>query len=128
MRECVSECVCESVCVCACVCFVCVCVCACVCFVCVCVCVYVCVSSYVDLTGYSAVMGTLFRDPKVGEPDRRVISLTKIVCGPSESHLVMLQLETYVVYNTHRLSLCLSMSLSLFLSLSHTHTNTHIDG
>ena len=124
-------------CVCVCVCVrvlcVCVCVCVCVCFVCVrvfcvCVCVCVCVSSYVDLTGYSAVMGTLFRDPKVGEPDRRVISLTKIVCGPSESHLVMLQLETYVVYNTHRLSLCLSMSLSLFLSLSHTHTNTHIDG
>lgn len=58
------------------------------------------VCSYVDLTGYSAMMGTLFRDPKEGEPDRQTIPLTKIVCGPSESHLVMLQLETYFIAHT----------------------------
>lgn len=64
-------------------------------------CLFVIVCSYVDLTGYSAMMGTLFRDPKEGEPDRQTISLTKIVCGPSESHLVMLQLETYFIPHTN---------------------------
>lgn len=49
--------------------------------------------SYVDLPGYSAKMGTLFRDPQEGEPGVQTIPLTKIVCGPSESQLVMLQLE-----------------------------------
>lgn len=51
------------------------------------------VHSYVDLPGYSAMMGTLFRDPKEGEPGVQTIPLNKIVCGPSESQLVMLQLE-----------------------------------
>ncbi|XP_041946799.1 LOW QUALITY PROTEIN: hepatocyte growth factor-like protein [Alosa alosa] len=64
-------------------------------------------SCYVDLTGYSAVMGTLFRDPKAGEPDRQVISLTKIVCGPSESHLVMLQLEKPAQFNERVSQICL---------------------
>ncbi|XP_026068758.1 hepatocyte growth factor-like protein isoform X1 [Carassius auratus] len=63
--------------------------------------------SYVDLTGYSAMMGTLFRDPKDGEPDRQTISLTKIVCGPSESHLVMLQLETPAQFNERVSQICL---------------------
>lgn len=52
-----------------------------------------CVHSYVDLPGYSARMGTLFRDPQAEEPGMQTIPLTKIVCGPSESQLVMLQLE-----------------------------------
>lgn len=66
-------------------------------FACLCACVhvYVCVSSYVDLTGYSAIMGTVFQDPKKDEPGIQSIALNKIVCGPSESHLVLLQLETY---------------------------------
>lgn len=61
----------------------------------VCVCAGGWVSSYVDLTGYSAIMGTVYRDPKEGEPGIQSIALNKIVCGPSESHLVLLQLETY---------------------------------
>ncbi|XP_058633832.1 hepatocyte growth factor-like protein [Onychostoma macrolepis] len=64
-------------------------------------------SCYVDLTGYSAMMGTLFRDPKEGEPDRQTIALTKIVCGPSESHLVMLQLETPAQFNERVSQICL---------------------
>lgn len=48
-----------------------------------------------DLPGYTAMMGTLFRDPQEGEPGVQTIPLTKIVCGPSESQLVMLQLESY---------------------------------
>uniref|UniRef100_A0A8C2EMB3 Macrophage stimulating 1 n=1 Tax=Cyprinus carpio TaxID=7962 RepID=A0A8C2EMB3_CYPCA len=62
---------------------------------------------YVDLTGYSATMGTLFRDPKEGEPDRQTIPLTKIVCGPSESHLVMLQLDTPAQFNERVSQICL---------------------
>uniref|UniRef100_A0A8C2EJF0 Macrophage stimulating 1 n=1 Tax=Cyprinus carpio TaxID=7962 RepID=A0A8C2EJF0_CYPCA len=64
-------------------------------------------SCYVDLTGYSATMGTLFRDPKEGEPDRQTIPLTKIVCGPSESHLVMLQLDTPAQFNERVSQICL---------------------
>uniref|UniRef100_A0A8D0D7Q3 Macrophage stimulating 1 n=1 Tax=Sander lucioperca TaxID=283035 RepID=A0A8D0D7Q3_SANLU len=54
-------------------------------------------SCYVDLPGYSAKMGTLYRDPQEEEPGVQTIPLTKIVCGPSESQLVMLQLEQCVL-------------------------------
>ncbi|TRY66828.1 hypothetical protein DNTS_004773 [Danionella cerebrum] len=64
-------------------------------------------SCYVDLTGYKAMMGTLFRDPLEGEPDVQSIALTKIVCGPSESHLVMLQLETPAQFNERVSQICL---------------------
>lgn len=64
-------------------------------------------SCYVDLTGYTAMMGTLFRDPVDGEPDRQTIPLTKIVCGPSESHLVMLQLESPAQFNDRVSQICL---------------------
>uniref|UniRef100_A0A8C7F0X5 Macrophage stimulating 1 n=1 Tax=Oncorhynchus kisutch TaxID=8019 RepID=A0A8C7F0X5_ONCKI len=64
-------------------------------------------SCYVDLPGYSAMMGTLFRNPTVGEPDRQTIPLTKIVCGPSESQLVMLQLEYHAQFNERVSQICL---------------------
>ncbi|CAG06990.1 unnamed protein product, partial [Tetraodon nigroviridis] len=64
-------------------------------------------SCYVDLPGYSAMMGTLFRDPKEGEPGVQTIPLTKIVCGPSESQLVMLQLEYPAQFNERVSQICL---------------------
>uniref|UniRef100_A0A8C4ZMX5 Macrophage stimulating 1 n=1 Tax=Gadus morhua TaxID=8049 RepID=A0A8C4ZMX5_GADMO len=64
-------------------------------------------SCYVDLPGYSAMMGTLFRDPEEGEPGVEAIPLTKIVCGPSESQLVMLQLEYPVQINARISQICL---------------------
>uniref|UniRef100_A0A4W5PVE3 Macrophage stimulating 1 n=1 Tax=Hucho hucho TaxID=62062 RepID=A0A4W5PVE3_9TELE len=64
-------------------------------------------SCYVDLPGYSAMMGTLFRNPSEGEPDRQTIPLTKIVCGPSESQLVMLQLEQSAQFNERVSQICL---------------------
>ncbi|KAI4876740.1 hypothetical protein NFI96_007593 [Prochilodus magdalenae] len=64
-------------------------------------------SCYVDLTGYAALMGTLFRDPKDGEPNKQTIALNKIVCGPTESHLVLLQLETPAVFNERVSQICL---------------------
>ncbi|KAG7280568.1 hypothetical protein CRUP_028294 [Coryphaenoides rupestris] len=62
---------------------------------------------YVDLPGYSAKMGTLFKDPQEGEPGVQTIPLTKIVCGPSESQLVMLQLESPVQINERISQICL---------------------
>ncbi|CAK6952546.1 hepatocyte growth factor-like protein isoform X3 [Scomber scombrus] len=64
-------------------------------------------TSYVDLPGYSAMMGTLFRDPQEGDPDVQTIPLTKIVCGPSESQLVMLQLEYPAQFNERVSQICL---------------------
>ncbi|XP_035486378.1 hepatocyte growth factor-like protein isoform X2 [Scophthalmus maximus] len=64
-------------------------------------------SCYVDLPGYSAMMGTLFRDPQEGEPGVQTIPLTKIVCGPSESQLVMLQLEYPAQFNERVSQICL---------------------
>lgn len=62
------------------------------------------------------MMGTLFRDPKEGEPGVQTIPLTKIVCGPSESQLVMLQLEQCVLPPT----------LSLPPPLTHTERHTNM--
>lgn len=45
-----------------------------------------------DLTGYEVHLGTLFKDPGPGDPDLQTIPITRIVCGPSESQLVMLKL------------------------------------
>ncbi|XP_062853582.1 hepatocyte growth factor-like protein [Trichomycterus rosablanca] len=64
-------------------------------------------SCYVDLTGYAAVMGTVFRDPEESEPGVQTIPLNKIVCGPSESHLVLLQLETPAEFNKRVSQICL---------------------
>uniref|UniRef100_A0A4W4EQC4 Macrophage stimulating 1 n=1 Tax=Electrophorus electricus TaxID=8005 RepID=A0A4W4EQC4_ELEEL len=64
-------------------------------------------SCYVELTGYAAMMGTLFQNPKEGEPDIQTIPLNKIVCGPSESHLVLLQLETPAQINERVSQICL---------------------
>uniref|UniRef100_A0A8C6WK68 Macrophage stimulating 1 n=1 Tax=Neogobius melanostomus TaxID=47308 RepID=A0A8C6WK68_9GOBI len=64
-------------------------------------------SCYVDLPGYSVTMGTLFRNPAEGEPGVQTIPLTKIVCGPSESQLVMLQLESPAEFNERVSQICL---------------------
>lgn len=45
-----------------------------------------------DLMGYEVQLGTLFKDPGPGDPDKQTIPIARIVCGPSESQLVMLKL------------------------------------
>ncbi|XP_010221650.1 PREDICTED: hepatocyte growth factor-like protein [Tinamus guttatus] len=45
-----------------------------------------------DLTGYEVQLGTLFKDPGPEDPDKQTIPIVRIVCGPSESHLVLLKL------------------------------------
>lgn len=45
-----------------------------------------------DLTGYEVQLGTLFKDPGPGDPEQQTIPIVRIVCGPSQSQLVMLKL------------------------------------
>ncbi|KAM4722214.1 hepatocyte growth factor-like protein isoform 2-T2 [Rhinophrynus dorsalis] len=60
-----------------------------------------------DLSGYEAVMGTLYKNPQPNDPDRQAIPISKIVCGPSDSHLVMLKLERPVTLNSRVAVICL---------------------
>jgi hypothetical protein len=46
--------------------------------------------------GYEVWLGTLFQNPRPGEPDLQRVPVTKMVCGPSDSQLVLLKLERYV--------------------------------
>uniref|UniRef100_H3AXI3 Macrophage stimulating 1 n=1 Tax=Latimeria chalumnae TaxID=7897 RepID=H3AXI3_LATCH len=60
-----------------------------------------------NLDGYEAWMGTLFKDPKPNEPDKQAIPISQIVCGPSESNLVMLQLAREAELNDRVAVICL---------------------
>ncbi|KAE8611786.1 hypothetical protein XENTR_v10012601 [Xenopus tropicalis] len=60
-----------------------------------------------DLSGYQAVMGTLFKNPSPDDPDRQSVPISKIVCGPSDSSLVMLKLERPVTLNSRVALICL---------------------
>ncbi|XP_030314209.1 hepatocyte growth factor-like protein isoform X5 [Calypte anna] len=60
-----------------------------------------------DLVGYEVQLGTLFKDPGPGDPDQQTIPIARIVCGPSESQLVMLQLARPATLNTRVALICL---------------------
>nr|XP_033782287.1 hepatocyte growth factor-like protein isoform X2 [Geotrypetes seraphini] len=60
-----------------------------------------------DLSGYEVWLGTLFKNPTSSDPEKQVISISKIVCGPSESHLVMLKLERPALLNSRVAIICL---------------------
>ncbi|KAJ6667681.1 hypothetical protein lerEdw1_016002 [Lerista edwardsae] len=60
-----------------------------------------------DLTGYSVMLGTLFKHPGPKDPNKQSIPITKIVCGPSESLLVMLKLERPAILNERVALICL---------------------
>ncbi|XP_071611681.1 hepatocyte growth factor-like protein isoform X7 [Heliangelus exortis] len=60
-----------------------------------------------DLVGYEVQLGTLFKDPGTGDPDQQTIPIARIVCGPSESQLVMLQLARPATLNTRVALICL---------------------
>ncbi|XP_032996482.1 hepatocyte growth factor-like protein isoform X2 [Lacerta agilis] len=60
-----------------------------------------------DLSGYQVWLGTLFRDPGPNDPDKQAIPISKIVCGPSESLLVMLKLERPAILNQRVALICL---------------------
>ncbi|XP_063148045.1 hepatocyte growth factor-like protein isoform X2 [Candoia aspera] len=60
-----------------------------------------------DLTGYHVWLGTLFKNPGPNDPHKQAIPIIKIVCGPSESLVVMLKLERPAVLNLRVALICL---------------------
>uniref|UniRef100_A0A8C4K805 Macrophage stimulating 1 n=1 Tax=Dromaius novaehollandiae TaxID=8790 RepID=A0A8C4K805_DRONO len=60
-----------------------------------------------DLSGYEVQLGTLFKDPGPEDPDKQAIPIVRIVCGPSESHLVLLKLARPAVLNKRVALICL---------------------
>lgn len=46
--------------------------------------------------GYEVWLGTLFQNPQPGEPGLQRIPMAKMICGPSDSQLVLLKLERCV--------------------------------
>ncbi|XP_072276384.1 hepatocyte growth factor-like protein isoform X1 [Pyxicephalus adspersus] len=60
-----------------------------------------------DLSGYHAMVGTLFTNPKPSDPDKQSVPISKIMCGPSDSSLVMLKLERPVTLNSRVALICL---------------------
>ncbi|XP_040102886.1 hepatocyte growth factor-like protein isoform X1 [Oryx dammah] len=64
-------------------------------------------SCHTSLVGYEVWLGTLFQDPQPGEPDLQRIPMAKMICGPSDSQLVMLKLERPVILNQRVALICL---------------------
>ncbi|KAM9326911.1 hepatocyte growth factor-like protein isoform 2-T2 [Gastrophryne carolinensis] len=60
-----------------------------------------------DLSGYHAMVGTLFTNPGPNDPDKQSVPIVKIMCGPSDSSLVMLKLERPVTLNQRVALICL---------------------
>lgn len=60
-----------------------------------------------DLSGYEVHLGTLFKDPSPTDPDLQAIPIVRIICGPSESHLVLLKLAWPAVLNKRVALICL---------------------
>ncbi|XP_028905507.1 hepatocyte growth factor-like protein isoform X2 [Ornithorhynchus anatinus] len=57
--------------------------------------------------GYEAWLGTLFKNPGPNDPDLQVIPVVHLVCGPSNSQLVMLKLERPVTPSPRVAVICL---------------------
>ncbi|XP_075040011.1 hepatocyte growth factor-like protein isoform X2 [Mixophyes fleayi] len=60
-----------------------------------------------DLSGYRALVGTLFINPGPNDPDKQSVPISQIMCGPSDSGLVMLKLEWPVTLNSRVALICL---------------------
>ncbi|XP_015685782.1 hepatocyte growth factor-like protein, partial [Protobothrops mucrosquamatus] len=60
-----------------------------------------------DLIGYYVLLGTLFKNPGPNDPNKQAIPIIKIVCGPSESLVVMLKLERPALLNQRVALICL---------------------
>uniref|UniRef100_A0A8D2DJC0 Hepatocyte growth factor-like protein n=1 Tax=Sciurus vulgaris TaxID=55149 RepID=A0A8D2DJC0_SCIVU len=64
-------------------------------------------SCHEPLTGYEVWLGTLFQNPQSGEPGLQRVPVAKMVCGPSDSQLVLLKLERSVILNQRVALICL---------------------
>ncbi|XP_038595897.1 hepatocyte growth factor-like protein isoform X3 [Tachyglossus aculeatus] len=59
------------------------------------------------IRGYEAWLGTLFKNPGPNDPNLQVIPVVHLVCGPSNSQLVMLKLERPVTLSSRVAVICL---------------------
>ncbi|XP_064130599.1 hepatocyte growth factor-like protein isoform X2 [Loxodonta africana] len=64
-------------------------------------------SCRVPLLGYEVWLGMMFQNPQPGEPDLQRVPVAKMVCGPSDSQLVLLKLERPVTLNQRVALICL---------------------
>ncbi|KAM9185997.1 hepatocyte growth factor-like protein isoform 2-T2 [Dugong dugon] len=64
-------------------------------------------SCHVPLLGYEVWLGMMFQNPQPGEPDLQRVPVAKMVCGPSDSQLVLLKLERPVPLNQRVALICL---------------------
>ncbi|KAM9592466.1 hepatocyte growth factor-like protein isoform 2-T2 [Trichechus inunguis] len=64
-------------------------------------------SCHVPLLGYEVWLGMMFQNPQPGEPDLQRVPVAKMVCGPSDSQLVLLKLEKPVTLNQRVALICL---------------------
>ncbi|XP_047630434.1 hepatocyte growth factor-like protein isoform X3 [Phacochoerus africanus] len=62
---------------------------------------------HVPLMGYEVWLGTLFQNPQPGEPGLQRIPMAKMICGPSDSQLVLLKLERPATLNQRVALICL---------------------
>ncbi|XP_040850417.1 hepatocyte growth factor-like protein isoform X6 [Ochotona curzoniae] len=64
-------------------------------------------SCHMPLVGYEVWLGTMFQNPEPGEPGLQRVPVAKMVCGPSDSQLVLLKLERSVTLNQRVALICL---------------------
>ncbi|XP_036288154.1 hepatocyte growth factor-like protein isoform X4 [Pipistrellus kuhlii] len=64
-------------------------------------------SCHEPLLGYEVQLGTMFQNPQPQEPGLQQVPVTKMVCGPSDSQLLLLKLERPVTLNKRVALICL---------------------
>ncbi|XP_070247382.1 hepatocyte growth factor-like protein isoform X3 [Myotis yumanensis] len=64
-------------------------------------------SCHEPLVGYEVWLGTMFQNPQPQEPDLQRVPVAKMVCGPSDSQLLLLKLERPVTLNQRVALICL---------------------
>lgn len=53
-------------------------------------------TSHEPLMGYEVWLGTMFQNPQPREPSLQQVPVAKMMCGPSDSQLILLKLERCV--------------------------------
>ncbi|XP_006770660.1 PREDICTED: hepatocyte growth factor-like protein [Myotis davidii] len=64
-------------------------------------------SCHEPLVGYEVWLGTMFQNPQPQEPGLQRVPVAKMVCGPSDSQLLLLKLERPVTLNQRVALICL---------------------
>ncbi|KAM7064043.1 hepatocyte growth factor-like protein isoform 4-T4 [Molossus nigricans] len=64
-------------------------------------------SCHEPLMGYEVWLGTMFQNPQPTEPGLQQVPVAKMMCGPSDSQLILLKLERPVTLNQRVAVICL---------------------